>query len=194
MPYTVFADIHPISRQIFVSPYSSGHLISASSFFLYFAIIISPSQIVPQVIKLHEIIPTFIRSIKISVGIFVFKQELRRNVLSYISFLLSAPGVVTITFSGVIITAPFAIAAPLNIFSTIALKVLIKSHLQQHTLLFLLSDFTALNNILITVRTERLFSSSAAARIIPCDSTPQSLQGFKFVTTATFFPTISSGL
>lgn len=107
-----------------VSPYSSGHLISASSFFLYFAIIISPSQIVPQVIKLHEIIPTFIRSIKISVGIFVFKQELRRNVLSYISFLLSAPGVVTITFSGVIITSPFAIAAPLNIFSTIALKVL----------------------------------------------------------------------
>lgn len=47
---------------------------------------------------------------------------------------------------------------------------------------------------LSTVRTERLFSSSAAARIIPCDSTPQSLQGFKFVTTATFFPTISSGL
>ena len=46
------------------------------------------------------------------------------TVLSYISFLLSAPGVVTITFSGVIITAPFAVAAPLNIFSTIALKVL----------------------------------------------------------------------
>lgn len=41
----------------------------------------------------------------------------------YISFLLSAPGVVTITFEGVIISAPFAVAAPLNIFSTIALKV-----------------------------------------------------------------------
>ena len=123
-----FADNTHIMRDFHLppniaSPYSSGHLISASSFFLYFAIIISPSQIVPQVIKLHEIIPSFIRSIKISVGIFVFKQELRRNVLSYISFLLSAPGIVTITFSGVIITAHFAVAAPLNIFSTIALKV-----------------------------------------------------------------------
>ena len=39
------------------------------------------------------------------------------------TFLLSAPGVVTITFSGVMTKAPFAVAAPLNIFSTIALKV-----------------------------------------------------------------------
>lgn len=41
---------------------------------------------------------------------------------SYRTFLLSAPGVVTITFSGVIINAPFAVAAPLNIFSTTALN------------------------------------------------------------------------
>lgn len=39
------------------------------------------------------------------------------------TFLLSAPGVVTMTFSGVMIKAPFAVAAPLNIFSTMALKV-----------------------------------------------------------------------
>ncbi len=42
---------------------------------------------------------------------------------SYRTFLFSAPGVVTITFSGVITSAPFAVAAPLNIFSTIALNV-----------------------------------------------------------------------
>ena len=41
----------------------------------------------------------------------------------YRTFLFSAPGVVTITFSGVITSAPFAVAAPLNIFSTIALNV-----------------------------------------------------------------------
>ena len=40
-----------------------------------------------------------------------------------ISFLLSAPGVVTITLAGVMISAPFAVAAPLNMLSTIALKV-----------------------------------------------------------------------
>ena len=39
------------------------------------------------------------------------------------TFLFSAPGVVTITFSGVITSAPLAVAAPLNIFSTMALKV-----------------------------------------------------------------------
>ena len=42
---------------------------------------------------------------------------------AYRTFLFSAPGVVTITFSGVMTSAPFAVAAPLNIFSTIALKV-----------------------------------------------------------------------
>ena len=42
---------------------------------------------------------------------------------AYRAFLFSAPGVVTITFSGVMISAPLAVAAPLNIFSTIALKV-----------------------------------------------------------------------
>ena len=47
----------------------------------------------------------------------------RRIFLPYRTFLLSAPGVVTITFSGVMINAPFAVAAPLNIFSTIALNV-----------------------------------------------------------------------
>lgn len=41
----------------------------------------------------------------------------------YRTFLFSAPGVVTITFSGVITSAPFAVAAPLNIFSTMALNV-----------------------------------------------------------------------
>ena len=45
----------------------------------------------------------------------------------YSSFLLSAPGVVTMTFSGVMMSAPLAVAAPLNIFSTIALKVLTTS-------------------------------------------------------------------
>lgn len=40
---------------------------------------------------------------------------------AYSSFLLLGPGEVTITFSGVMINAPFAVAAPLNIFSTIAL-------------------------------------------------------------------------
>lgn len=39
------------------------------------------------------------------------------------TFLLSAPGVVTITFSGVISSAPLAVVAPLNIFSTICLNV-----------------------------------------------------------------------
>lgn len=39
------------------------------------------------------------------------------------TFLLSAPGVVTMTFSGVMTSAPLAVAAPLNIFSTIALNV-----------------------------------------------------------------------
>lgn len=43
--------------------------------------------------------------------------------LPYRTFLFSAPGVVTITFSGIITSAPFAVAAPLNIFSTIALNV-----------------------------------------------------------------------
>ena len=47
--------------------------------------------------------------------------------LGYSSFLLSAPGVVTMTFSGVMIRAPFAVAPPLNIYSTIALKVLMIS-------------------------------------------------------------------
>lgn len=45
------------------------------------------------------------------------------SLFNYRTFLFSAPGVVTITFSGVIINAPFAVAAPLNIFSTIALNV-----------------------------------------------------------------------
>ncbi len=40
----------------------------------------------------------------------------------YNSFLFSEPGVVTMTFSGVMTSAPFAVAAPLNIFSTMALK------------------------------------------------------------------------
>ena len=44
--------------------------------------------------------------------------------LGYSSFLLSAPGVVTMIFSGVMIRAPFAVAPPLNIYSTIVLKVL----------------------------------------------------------------------
>ena len=47
--------------------------------------------------------------------------------LGYSSFLLSAPGVVTMTFSGVMTRAPFAVAAPLNIYSTMALKVLTTS-------------------------------------------------------------------
>ena len=42
---------------------------------------------------------------------------------TYSTFLLSAPGVVTITLSGVMTKAPLAVAAPLNIFSTTALKV-----------------------------------------------------------------------
>lgn len=45
------------------------------------------------------------------------------DVYNYRTFLFSAPGVVTITFSGLMISAPFAVAAPLNIFSTIALKL-----------------------------------------------------------------------
>ncbi len=40
---------------------------------------------------------------------------------------------------------------------------------------------------------DRPFSSSAH-KIMPSESTPRSLTGFKFVTTTTFFPTISSGL
>lgn len=47
---------------------------------------------------------------------------------------------------------------------------------------------------LSTVITERLFLSSIAARIMPCDSTPHILRGARLVTTATFLPTISSGL
>ena len=39
------------------------------------------------------------------------------------SFLFSAPGVVTITFSGVMISAPLAAAAPWNICLTIVLNV-----------------------------------------------------------------------
>lgn len=41
----------------------------------------------------------------------------------YSSFLLSAPGVATITLSGVITSAPLAVAAPLNMVSTIVLNV-----------------------------------------------------------------------
>lgn len=47
---------------------------------------------------------------------------------------------------------------------------------------------------LSTVITERLSLSSIAASIIPCDSTPHILRGARLVTTATFLPTISSGL
>lgn len=43
-------------------------------------------------------------------------------VFDYRTFLLSEPGVVTMTFSGVTRSAPFAVAAPLNISSTIALN------------------------------------------------------------------------
>ena len=39
------------------------------------------------------------------------------------SFLLSAPGVVTMIFSGVITRAPLAVAAPLNMASTISLNL-----------------------------------------------------------------------
>lgn len=42
---------------------------------------------------------------------------------AYRTFLLSPPGVVTMTFSGVIIMAPLAVAAPWNMLSTMALKV-----------------------------------------------------------------------
>ena len=38
------------------------------------------------------------------------------------TFLFSAPGVVTITFSGVMSNAPFAVAAPWNMLSTICLN------------------------------------------------------------------------
>ena len=41
----------------------------------------------------------------------------------YKTFLFSAPGVVTMTVSGVMINAPFAVAAPWNICSTMALNV-----------------------------------------------------------------------
>ena len=41
----------------------------------------------------------------------------------YKTFLFSAPGVVTMTVSGVMISAPFAVAAPWNICSTMALNV-----------------------------------------------------------------------
>lgn len=41
----------------------------------------------------------------------------------YSTFLFSAPGVVTITLSGVITSAPLAVAAPLNMLSTACLKV-----------------------------------------------------------------------
>ena len=47
---------------------------------------------------------------------------------------------------------------------------------------------------LSTVNTERFPSSSLAARIIPSDTNPHNLAGFKLVITATFFPTISSGV
>ena len=40
--------------------------------------------------------------------------------MSYRSFLLSAPGVVTMTFSGVMMSAPLAVAPPWNICSTMA--------------------------------------------------------------------------
>ena len=48
-----------------------------------------------------------------------FFLKLLSNLLAglyYISFLFSAPGVVTITLEVVMISAPFAVAAPLNIF------------------------------------------------------------------------------
>ncbi len=41
----------------------------------------------------------------------------------YRTFLFSAPGVVTMTVSGVMISAPFAVAAPWNICSIMALNV-----------------------------------------------------------------------
>ena len=43
-------------------------------------------------------------------------------------------------------------------------------------------------------RRERVPSLSSAQRIRPSDLTPQSLTGFKLVTSTTFFPTISSGV
>ena len=41
----------------------------------------------------------------------------------YKTFLFSAPSIVTMTVSGVMISAPFAVAAPWNICSTMALNV-----------------------------------------------------------------------
>ena len=41
----------------------------------------------------------------------------------YKTFLFSAPGIVTTTVSGVMMSAPFAVAAPWNICSTMALNV-----------------------------------------------------------------------
>ena len=40
---------------------------------------------------------------------------------------------------------------------------------------------------------DRFPSASSAHRIMPSDTTPANLAGFKLVTTITFFPTISSG-
>lgn len=75
----------------------------------------------------------FLKSIKFSASIanicliaisfYLIKEAIKGPFLTYSSFLLSAPGVATITFSGIITSAPLAVAAPLNIVSTICLKV-----------------------------------------------------------------------
>ena len=54
--------------------------------------------------------------------------------------------------------------------------------------------FAPLSMLFSGERRERLPSLSSAQRIMPSDLTPQSLTGFKLVTSTTFFPTISSGV
>ena len=64
-----------------------------------------------------------IQKLKLSAQLVHLTIKFISNFLNYISFLLSAPGVEIMTFVVVIISAPLAVAAPLNIFSTISLKV-----------------------------------------------------------------------
>lgn len=55
--------------------------------------------------------------------LFYYRKNWNKCKVNYSSLLLSAPGVVTMILLGVMTSAPFAVAAPLNIVSTIFLKV-----------------------------------------------------------------------
>ena len=101
------------------NPYSSGQRISSGSFFWY----ISPTPF-----PLHCSIERRFFKWGIQKGPAQRFPPHRPPVLpawagAHNTFLFSEPGVVTITCSGVMTRAPFAVAAPWNICSTMALKV-----------------------------------------------------------------------